>query len=56
MLPFGAIALVAHTVTDGKVTTVGLRLADADPVAMRRNRSPVACGNFCAVSLRRLGA
>jgi potassium/hydrogen antiporter len=32
-LAFGAIALVAHTVADGRVMTVGLRLADADPVA-----------------------
>jgi cell volume regulation protein A len=30
-LPFGAMALVAHTVADGKVTTVGLRLADSEP-------------------------
>lgn len=29
-LPLGAIALVAYKVTDGNVTTVGLRLADAD--------------------------
>ncbi len=29
-LPLGAIALVAYKVTDGNVTAVGLRLADAD--------------------------
>ncbi len=29
-LPLGAIALVAYKVTDGNVTTVGLRLADGD--------------------------
>ncbi|MGZ8396303.1 MAG: potassium/proton antiporter [Rhodoplanes sp.] len=29
-LPLGAIVLVAYKVTDGNVTTVGLRLADAD--------------------------
>jgi cell volume regulation protein A len=29
-LPLGAIALVAYKVTDGNVTTVGLRLADPD--------------------------
>jgi cell volume regulation protein A len=32
-LPFGPMALVAHTVADGKVTTIGLRLADPDPAA-----------------------
>jgi potassium/hydrogen antiporter len=30
MLPLGSIALVAHTVVDGRVTNVGLRLADPD--------------------------
>ena len=30
-LPLGAIALVAHRVTDGRVTSVGLRLADEQP-------------------------
>jgi potassium/hydrogen antiporter len=29
-LPLGSIALVAHTVVDGRVTNVGLRLADPD--------------------------
>ncbi|HEX2511110.1 MAG TPA: potassium/proton antiporter [Xanthobacteraceae bacterium] len=29
-LPLGSIALVAHTVVDGRVTNVGLRLADSD--------------------------
>jgi cell volume regulation protein A len=31
VLPLGAIALVAHTVNDGRVTNVGLRLAEPDP-------------------------
>jgi cell volume regulation protein A len=31
VLPFGAMTLVAHTVADGNVTTVGLRLALAEP-------------------------
>lgn len=30
LLPLGSIALIAHTVVDGKVTNVGLRLADGD--------------------------
>jgi len=30
MLPLSAIALVAHRVTDGRVTSVGLRLAEAE--------------------------
>ncbi len=30
MLPLGCIALIAHTVVDGRVTNVGLRLADPD--------------------------
>jgi cell volume regulation protein A len=30
MLPLGPIALVAHRVADGRVTSVGLRLADED--------------------------
>jgi potassium/hydrogen antiporter len=32
-LPLGAVALIAHAVADGKVTTVGLQLAEPDPVA-----------------------
>jgi cell volume regulation protein A len=31
MLPLGPIALVAHRVTEGHVTSVGLRLADEEP-------------------------
>jgi len=30
-LPLGTIALVAHRVTDGRVTSIGLRLADEEP-------------------------
>jgi cell volume regulation protein A len=30
VIPLGAIALVAHAVSDGRVTSVGLRLADDD--------------------------
>jgi potassium/hydrogen antiporter len=30
VLPLGSIALIAHTVVDGRVTNVGLRLADPD--------------------------
>jgi cell volume regulation protein A len=30
-LPLGEIALVAHQVTDGRVVSVGLRLADVEP-------------------------
>ncbi len=30
LLPLGSIALIAHTVVEGKVTNVGLRLADSD--------------------------
>jgi potassium/hydrogen antiporter len=30
---FGTVALVVHTLTDGRVTTVGLQLADPEPVA-----------------------
>jgi potassium/hydrogen antiporter len=30
LLPLGSIAVVAHTVVDGRVTNVGLRLADPD--------------------------
>ena len=31
LLPLGTIAVVAHRVTDGRVTSVGLRLADEEP-------------------------
>jgi potassium/hydrogen antiporter len=31
VLPLGTIAVVAHRVTDGRVTSVGLRLADEEP-------------------------
>ena len=34
-LPLGSIALVAHTVVDGRVTNVGLRLAEPDTDAPR---------------------
>src|SRR6187399_1171949 len=30
VLPLGSIALIAHTVADGRVTNVGLRLVDPD--------------------------
>jgi hypothetical protein len=29
-VPLGSIALVAHTIADGEVTNVGLRLAEPD--------------------------
>jgi cell volume regulation protein A len=32
-VPLGSIALVAHKVTDGRVATVGLRLAEPEPAA-----------------------
>src|SRR5262249_53130913 len=32
-LPLGSVAVIAHAVIDGKVTTVGLQLAEPDPVA-----------------------
>jgi cell volume regulation protein A len=32
-LPLGPIALIAHKVSDGQVATVGLRLADAEPLS-----------------------
>ena len=35
VLPLGSIAVVAHTVVDGRVTNVGLRLADPDTEAPR---------------------
>jgi cell volume regulation protein A len=31
VLPFGEIALVAHQVTEGRVVSVGLRLAEVEP-------------------------
>ena len=31
VLPLGAIALVANTIADGRVTSAGLRLADPEP-------------------------
>jgi cell volume regulation protein A len=34
-LPLGAVALIAHAVHDGKVTTVGLQLAEPEPSAPR---------------------
>ena len=37
-LPFGAIALVAHRVASGRVTSVGLRLADDEEPRTRRTR------------------
>jgi cell volume regulation protein A len=35
VVPLGTVALVAHTVTEGAVTMVGLQLAEADPVRPR---------------------
>ena len=32
VLPLGAIALLAHRVTEGRVVSVGLRLAEPDPL------------------------
>jgi cell volume regulation protein A len=37
-LPLGAVALIAHAVADGRVTTVGLQLAEPDPVAPTARR------------------
>ena len=31
-IPLGPVKLVAHTVTDGRVITVGLQLAEPEPV------------------------
>jgi cell volume regulation protein A len=42
VLPVGPIALVAHQVANGSVTTVGLRLADADLVAPRSLKQRIA--------------
>jgi potassium/hydrogen antiporter len=33
VVPLGAIALVAHSVVDGRATNIGLRLAESDPAA-----------------------
>ena len=35
IIPLGPVALVAHTVTEGSVTTVGLQLAEPEPVRPR---------------------
>jgi cell volume regulation protein A len=40
VLPLGSIALVAHTVVDGRVTNVGLRLAE-DETAPRNFRTRI---------------
>jgi potassium/hydrogen antiporter len=37
-LPLGSVALIAHAVADGKVTTVGLQLAEPDPMPPRARR------------------
>src|SRR5215470_2318476 len=37
-LPLGAVALIAHAVDHGRVTTVGLQLAEPDPVAPSARR------------------
>ena len=37
-LPLGPVALIAHAVADGKVMTVGLQLAEPDPVAPQTRR------------------
>jgi len=41
VLPLGSIALVAHTVVDGRVTNVGLRLADPERDAPRSPRERI---------------
>jgi cell volume regulation protein A len=38
VLPIGTIALVAHTVVEGRVTVVGLRLAEPEPPRRPRGR------------------
>jgi hypothetical protein len=38
LLPLGSIALVAHKVVDGRLASVGLRLAEPDPVPMKTLR------------------
>ena len=35
VIPFGPVALVAHTVSEGKLTTVGLQLAEPEPARPR---------------------
>jgi len=55
-LPLGPVALIAHAVTDGKVTTVGLQLAEPDPVvpsARRRLRRLRAALRRARAQLRR---
>jgi cell volume regulation protein A len=41
VLPLGSIAVVAHTVVDGRVTNVGLRLADPDAEEPRSLRARI---------------
>ena len=41
VLPLGSIAVVAHTVIDGRVTNVGLRLAEPDADAPRSLRGRI---------------
>ena len=42
VIELGTIALVAHKVTDGRLATVGLRLAEPDPVPPSRLRGRLA--------------
>jgi cell volume regulation protein A len=49
VVPVGAIALVAHRVTDGVVTSVGLRLAEDDETAL----PPATMPDRCRAALRR---
>jgi potassium/hydrogen antiporter len=55
-LPLGTVALIAHAVADGKVTTVGLQLAEPDPMpppARRRLRRFKAALRRARAQLRR---
>jgi cell volume regulation protein A len=57
-LPLGAVALIAHAVDHGRVTTVGLQLAEPDPVAppvRRRLRRLRAALRRARSRLRRKG-
>jgi cell volume regulation protein A len=42
VVPLGAIALLAHKVADGRVSLVGLRLAEPDPKSATRSTWMVA--------------
>jgi cell volume regulation protein A len=55
VVPLGSVALVAHTVTNGKVTTVGLQLAEPDPVRPKTALSRVrAALRYIRMKLRPL--